>query len=221
MVAATFLLAVLLPAADPAARKREAAIAATVKLSLPGSGPVGSGVVVGRSGPHVYILTADHVVARARQLDLHVAAAGKSEVHKGAVVLARDAEADLAVLRLRWAPGLPKPLPLATPKQWPTAPLRAVSVGWATGNAPTALDEQVGKKVLLRRPGQKTSTWTWQTKRKQERGRSGGPLLDSAGRVIGLASGHDGTSGYYAHAEAIHRFLKRNGLGFLAEETGR
>jgi hypothetical protein len=43
-------------------------------------------------------------------------------------------------------------------------------------------------------------------------------LLDSNGRVIGLASGHDAAAGYYVHSDEIHRFLKRNALGWLCEK---
>ena len=99
-----------------------------------------------------------------------------------------------------------------------------VAINLATGlgaAAPTVLVEAVKRKVLLRRPGDTKSTWCWETQRRPERGRSGGPLLDEAGRVIGLASGHDGKCGYYTHAEEIHRFLKRNALDWLFEKDNR
>jgi S1-C subfamily serine protease len=160
-------------------------------------------------------------VAGARQVDVHVRAQGKSEIHRDAVVLARSAEADLAIVRLPASAGLPKPLPLAAMKQVPKAPFQALSVGWASGDAPTALDERVRRWALVRRPGEKVSVQSWQTERKQARGRSGGPLLDRAGRVIGLASGHDREAGYYVHVAEVHRFLKKNGLGWLADEMGK
>jgi S1-C subfamily serine protease len=226
MSAAPLLLVLLVADDAPAerfpARLREAAVAATVALSGAGGGRLGSGVLIGRSGPHVYILTAAHVVARARQVDVHVPAQGKpgkSEVQRGAVVLARSAEADLAVVRLPVWAGLPGPLPLAAAKQLPRAPFQALSVGWAGGAAPTALDERVRRQALVRRPGEKASTRCWETQRKQARGRSGGPLLDLEGRVVGVASGHDREAGYYVHVEEVHRFLKKNGLGFLSGET--
>jgi hypothetical protein len=35
--------------------------------------------------------------------------------------------------------------------------------------------------------------------------------------VIGVASGHDGTRGYYVHADEVHAFLRENGLRWLAD----
>jgi hypothetical protein len=89
------------------------------------------------------------------------------------------------------------------------------------GDAPSVLDETVNRKASVRRSEDRAAVWCWETKRKQEVGRSGGPLLDGDGRVIGLASGHDGKHGYYVHAEEIHRLLKRNGLGWLYAKDKR
>jgi S1-C subfamily serine protease len=226
MQATMLWLTLLLSADSPAAEElsasaRKAAIAATVRVAIPETGGRGTGVVVRRSGPHVYILTAAHVVGKARQAEVHVAQADKAskpKVYRGAVVLASSASADVAILRLPADAGLPAPVPLAA--EAAKVPPRAVSVGWATGDAPTALSEVVRRKVLITRPGETTSVWSWETKRRQARGRSGGPLLGPTGRVIGLASGHDGEWGYYTHLEEIQRALKRNGLGWLYEEDG-
>jgi S1-C subfamily serine protease len=210
------------------AKVRTAAVAATVRVDNSAERIKGSGVVIYRDRQHVYLLTAAHVVGRSRQVEVHVAAAqadkpGKPRVFKGATVLAKSSpELDLAVLRLRVAAELPSPVALATVKGAAKVPDRAVSVGWASGDAPTALDEDIRRKAVVRRPGEKAGVLCWQTKRKQVRGRSGGPLVDPAGRVIGLATGHDGESGYYVHVEEAHRFLKKNGLGFLiGDETDR
>jgi S1-C subfamily serine protease len=179
-------------------------------------------VIVQRHGPHVYILTAHHIVARANKVEVHVRPAkpGKPAVYRSAEVLARSAEADLAIVRLASTDTFPRPLPICPLVQVPAKrTFAALSAGWAGGEAPTTLVEAVKDKVLLRRPGQKNGSWTWQTQRKQTRGRSGGPLLDASGRVIGIASGHDGVAGYYGHPAELHRFLKRNGLSWLSEEA--
>jgi hypothetical protein len=58
----------------------------------------------------------------------------------------------------------------------------------------------------------------WQTEKTPARGRSGGPLLDRRGLLIGLDSGAGDGKGYYVHVEELHAFLKRNGLDWLYEE---
>jgi S1-C subfamily serine protease len=227
MHATTLWLTLLLAAESPPedelpASARKAAIAATVRIVIPETGGQGSGVVIRRSGPHVHILTAAHVVGKSRQAEVHVSQpgkAGKPRIYRGAVVLASSASSDVALLRLPASAGLPDPVPLE-PGAVAKVPPRAVSVGWARGDVPTALSEVVRRKVMITRPGETSRVWSWETRRRQERGRSGGPLLSPAGRVIGLASGHDGEWGYYTHLEEIQRFLKRNGLGWLYEEEG-
>jgi hypothetical protein len=214
------LAALALPADDFSQALRERAAAATVKVVSAADDSNGSGVIVRRRGPHVYILTAHHIVARASKVEIHVrpAKGGKAAVYRSAEVLARCAEADLAVVRLASTDAFPQPLPICPPGRGPVKrSFTALSVGWASGDAPTALVETVRGKVLLRRPGQKKGSWTWEAERRPARGRSGGPLIE-ADRVIGLASGHDGKAGYYTHAEEIHRFLQRNALGWLFEK---
>jgi S1-C subfamily serine protease len=197
---------------------RERGVAATVKVVCPADGAWGSGVIVARGGPHTYVLTAHHVVAGGRTAEVRVApAAGgpKAEVTHRAEVLARSPEADLALLRMPAGDGLPAPLAIARGEARPSS---AVSVGWEKGDRPSAREEAVTGKVRIRRPGQAGSVSCWETTRKPAAGRSGGPLLDETGRLIGLASGHDGAAGYYVHAEEIHAFLRQNGLRWIADD---
>jgi S1-C subfamily serine protease len=200
------LLAGTAATAPPDARTR--GTAATVKVESAADGQTGSGAVIAVEGPHGYVLTAAHVVASAKAVQVRTAA-GKSAT---AEVLAKDAVTDLAVLRLP-AVGLPDPVRLVKPG---TTPKATVSVGWEKGDAPTALDEAITRKVHLRKPGADAAVWCWQAERKQVAGRSGGPLLDETGAVVGVASGHDGAAGYYVHADEVHTFLRRNGLKWLA-----
>jgi hypothetical protein len=135
-----------------------------------------------------------------------------------AEVLARSTEMDLAVLRVPATEGLPAPLKLAAKG---TKPKAVMSFGWEKGDAPSGLEESLKGKVRLRKPGDTTAVACWEIVRKPAAGRSGGPLVDETGQVVGMASGHDGTTGYYVHADEVHAFLRLNGLSWLAEEERR
>jgi S1-C subfamily serine protease len=222
--AVVLTLAVLAPlaAGDVPKPVRDRAAAATVKVVSPADVAEGSGVLVGRNGPLAYLLTANHVVAKAKTAEVRVRVKGMTRPYPAAEVLARSADADLAVLRFTAGGELPAPLQLlpASAKADPF-PLAAVSVGWVKGDAPAAADETVRAKVRIRKPGETASAWHWETAGRPTPGRSGGPLVDAAGRLLGVANGHDDKAGYYAHADEIHAFLKRSGLGWLAAEDDR
>jgi hypothetical protein len=199
-----------LAAADFPKDARDRGQAATVKVTS-ADGKEGSGVLVGRGGPHTYALTASHVVATAKAADVRV---GSGKTFK-AEVLARSTDADLAVLRFPTAEGVPAPVQVAPVG---TSPKAVVSVGWDKGDAPSALDETLKGKVRLRRPGESTSVTCWEVERKPAAGRSGGPLLGETGVVVGVAIGHDGATGYYVHADEVHVFLRQNGLKWLTDD---
>src|SRR5262249_5801972 len=148
----------------------------------------GSGVLVRRKGPYAFVLTAAHVVAGGKKFEVRLRPAkGKAKAHF-AELLASDADSDAAVLRLTTDDDPPAPLNLCPLDDLPKkAPSVAASAGWASGEAPTVLDEAVTRKAHVRRDKEHGAVWCWETERKQDRGRSGGPLLDGDGRVIGLA----------------------------------
>ena len=72
--------------------------------------------------------------------------------------------------------------------------------------------------VQIHRPGEASAVKCWEAARPPAHGRSGGPLLDKHGRLVGLASGHDGKAGYYVHIDEIHAFLRANALRWLTED---
>jgi hypothetical protein len=93
-----------------------------------------------------------------------------------------------------------------------------ISVGWEEGATPGAQAEEIKGTLQLRRPGEATAVRCWEVVRAPAKGRSGGPLIDQSGRLIGIASGHDGSHGYYVHVDEIRAFLKANALRWLIED---
>jgi hypothetical protein len=78
--------------------------------------------------------------------------------------------------------------------------------------------EKVKGAKQIRRSEAMQPALCWEAASEQSPGRSGGPLIDRRGRVIGVASGVNDGKGYYCHAEEIHRWLKSTDFAFLAEE---
>ncbi|WP_010035033.1 S1 family peptidase [Gemmata obscuriglobus] len=190
-------------------------MSATVKVTSAADDKIGSGVVIRRTKTQAFVLTACHVVEKAKVVEVRVPGTkdtpGKT---LKAEVLEREPAADLAVLRLS-VEGVPGAVPLAPAG---VKPKLVLSVGWEKGDAPGALDESLKGRVSLRKPGAANVVACFETVRKQAEGRSGGPLLDESGRVIGVATGHDGKTGYYVHVDEVRAFLKANALGWIVEE---
>jgi S1-C subfamily serine protease len=211
-----FILALLFPVSQTVLAEvpedvRVRCKAATVKVTSAQDGQFGSGFVIARDNPHTYLLTAYHVVPTAKNVEVKMPG-GKTYT---AEVIARSSEADLAVLRLLGTEGLPKPVKLA---EQGVKPKNLLSIGWEKGDAASCFDENLKGKVHLKKPGETNSVLCWEVERKPAAGRSGGPLFDETGLVVGVASGHDGKTGYYTHIEVIHTFLRHNGLKWLTEE---
>jgi S1-C subfamily serine protease len=209
-----FILAAVALAASPAAADdakslRDRAVAASVRIANQVDGVNGSGVLVGQNGSEAYVLTAQHVVPKANRVKVSVSGGNSVE----AEVLARSSEADLAIARFTAPRDLPTPLQIGGSE----APKSAISVGWSNGEAPEVLDEKLKGELRIRRPGETTSVLCWESERKPAPGRSGGPLIDQSGAVIGVATGHDGDVGYYVHSREIREFLRRNALKWLIE----
>ena len=204
------------------AEAQERAVAATVRLKNTTQACDGSGVLVGRIGPVVYVLTAAHIADKDDKLTVSIFT--KDSYPKPAheymgELIARQEEQDLAVIRFTTSdelPGFARPYP---PAKIPDAKdFPALTVGCDDGAAPTCVAVAVaGKKRVRRRAGEETAL-VWEIKSPPKPGRSGGPLLDREGRLLGVCSGAADGKGYYAHAEAIYAFLKQNGLEVLADE---
>ena len=202
---------------------QEAAVTATVRVTNLTTRGRGSGAVIGRGGPFVYVLTANHVVEGAERVEVATFSARSyprpEAVSPSAKVLARSAEADLAVLRFA-APGPPPgSLRVCPPALVPAGrDFPALGVG-CPERVPTCVADVVRVKRRVRRPGAEGAAAYWETERPVVRGRSGGPLVDRRGYLIGVAGGTNADRGYYSHPEEIHAFLRRNGLKWLYEDA--
>jgi S1-C subfamily serine protease len=203
--------------------QQERALALTVRLRNEVRHSRGSGVLLGNGGPNVYVLTASHVVAGAREVDVEVFSTSSyprpAKVYRSAEVVGRSRERalDLALIRFSASDFLGEKLQLGQQKSYPPS-FAAISVGCSAGGPPSCSVETVVGARLARREGQQNPVLYWETKERTARGRSGGPLLDARGRLIGLCCGSNEEAGYYCHIEDIVRFLNEQGVKWLRAE---
>ena len=200
-----------------------AALRATVKVVNVTRNRDASAVIIKQEPKFVYFLTAAHVARADDKLEIQTFTAESypeaAEKYKSGEVIARDTERDVAVLRLATTDTMPGALPLCPPKKvQDDKGFPALSTGCGGGKAPLCQIETVRRKVKVQRPGDKDTTLVWEIAAAPANGRSGGPLVDKRGLVIGVASGVNDSLGYYVHIDEIQRFLKRNALERLYEE---
>ncbi len=91
----------------------------------------------------------------------------------------------------------------------------ALSVGCGDKKPPTQLKETVLEAIRAKKTGDAKLCTYFPTEAKATPGRSGGPLIDSHGRVLGICSGVEKNAGYYCHLEDIRQFLSANALDWL------
>lgn len=198
------------------------AVTATVRVSNPGSDMEGSGVLVGRNGSAVYVLTAYHVVKDAATVDITVFSEKSypvaDKVYRANRVVAKMAGIkDLALVLLLTDDKTLSMVPVCPLAQVPLGTGQPILTSGCTfGLPPTCTVERIGGTKKGVRNGE--SALVWEIDGTVPRGRSGGPLIDKRGYVVGICSGTNNGKGYYCHLEEIQRFLKQNGYEWLAEK---
>ncbi len=129
----------------------------------------------------------------------------------GGIIVAKDKDADLALLRFdnsRYpipVPKIPKLGQFLPPK------IPVWSVGCDKGFPTIEATQLTGKKLFRTPNGQ---AFHWETRDGTKPGRSGGPLINEKGEWIGLCHGVQNGKGYYTHAIEIRAFLVKNQLGW-------
>jgi S1-C subfamily serine protease len=207
----------IVPSAEFPRKLQMTAITATVRIVNVARKSEGSGVVLGRKGEFVYILTARHIVENAGRLDVSTFSAQThpmpNRVYEATVMATTNSLRDLALIRLATQDEMPGSLPLF-PAQFETErnPFQALSVGCSRGAAPTGLIDKVLGNRKVQRKMEEGTAFFWEVDRKQVPGRSGGPLVDRRGYLIGICSGTNQEKSYFCDIKEIRAFLKPHGL---------
>jgi S1-C subfamily serine protease len=207
--------------ADFSEERQAAAMWATVRLVGIDGGGTGSGVIISRDKGGVYILTAHHVAEGAKRFEVRTFSKASypnpERVYKSAKVVAKSARQDLALVRLTTTDGVPGAIRVCPVKAIPDrVDFPALTVG--CGEALQCQVEKLLARKSIQRPDRKDTVIAWVTASAPKAGRSGGPLIDKRGYLLGICSGAADDKGYYCHIQEIHRFLRRNGLEHLYAE---
>ncbi len=171
---------------DFSAKAQTAALAATVRIVNVSRESSGCGVVIGRKGDFVYVLTARHVVDKADRLEVVTFSSTSypkpEKVYRTASVVAQSNELrDLALIRLTTSDPMPGVLALCPVRLIPNEKgFKALAVGCTQGGPPTGLIDVVSGKKLVRKQAEGEGASFWELEKEQKVGRSGGPLVENA-----------------------------------------
>jgi S1-C subfamily serine protease len=204
------------------------AIAASPRVT---GAETGTAVAVGVRDGLLYLLTANHVVAGSGERSLEFftrdtyrdIAPRTDHILTGAEVVLRIVNADVALMTVPLGKkSAPKLLKLPKPGERPRRfPVPALSVGCGGGGPPTCRLERVMAKQLVRpRSTTDSIAFYWNVAEAPVEGRSGGPLIDTQGRLIGICAAAQKGTGYFSHLDEIHAALKKENYQWLWETVG-
>ena len=200
--------------------------AASVRVTESRSGIFGGGSIVAIDELGFDVLTAAHVIAGTRSLEIHAwtpqtpddaSAFPDGNVLRFAdvTVVAEDKDLDLAWLRVETPIRLRHALDLpgtAVAKQLSAAvrrgePVTAYRAGWMAEDRPTLEPVTIiGAKRAVRRRGDVAVNY-FAVDQPTTKGDSGAGLFDRRGVLIGVASGNSGGRGYFCDAGEVSRFI--------------
>jgi serine protease Do len=184
---------------------------------------VGSGVIIKKEGGTVYILTARHVVESAANLEVRFFTSRSrprpDSVHsKVSVIATGEGDSDLAILRIMTDKEVPAQLRLCLPKEAPREKsFPVLTVGCNGKAAPSSVESRATKRTVKLPKGEGPVT-LWEVEKAQQSGRSGGPMVDKRGLLLGICSGRGDGKGYFCTVEQIQELLKKEALEYLGEE---
>lgn len=196
------------------AKLQETALAGTVYIHNKDTRADGSGAIIRVEKVFLYILTAGHVVKDGQNLVVGTFDRDtypKPRFHTTVQVLAHSQGVrDLALLRVTTDTEKIGPaIPLYPPPREPKKLKVALTVGCDEGKPATCHVEKVLRAAPFSREANGERARLWELEKPQTPGRSGGPMLDEHGRLIGICSGNNrGEHGYFCHISEIERFLQ-------------
>lgn len=219
LLALVFLSSPWIDSKDFPRARQEAALNATLRIVTKDPRGEATAIRIGRQQPFVYYLTANHIVEKVAHADLQAysSATFPEVAHEieQATIIHRWPEFDLALLQAheQKPPGFLRIAPnhlLAKP------PFAVLTVGCTDGKVPQLKTDRVQKLIHG-----KTETGLrgklWESEKAPSEGRSGGPMIDANGNLVGICNGTSDGKGYYLQFEEIRLALKRVGLEQLTD----